>query len=110
MSINILTYKITIEILYKLLYENCFIKTDKYYELNIETYKKILINNQLQPFLDEVKKYYKKQKQYYITREQKHVYFLTIIRHICNSNNIKYTSSIYYDHSKHQIKYYIFFE
>ena len=50
MSINILTEKIPIEILYKLLDENCFIKTDKYYELNIETYKKILINNQLQPF------------------------------------------------------------
>ena len=38
----------------------------------------------------------------------KYVYFLTLVRHICNSNNVQYTSNIYYNHSKHYIKYLIY--
>jgi hypothetical protein len=108
MSSNILKEKIPLSILVDLLEHYCFIKTDKYYTLDLDTYKKIVLENRIAPFLEKVAPYYKKNKINYITRAMKYVYFLTIVRHICNSNNVQYTSNIYYNRSKHYIKYLIY--
>lgn len=108
MSSNILKEKIPLSILVDLLDQYCFIKTDKYYTLDLDTYKKIVLENKIKPFLEKVAPYYKKNKTSYITRSMKYVYFLTIVRHICNSNNVQYTSNIYYNRSKHYIKYLIY--
>ena len=108
MSSNILNEQIPVSLLHNLLDEFCFVKTDKYYTLDLDTYKKIVLEKQLEPFIESVKPYYKKNKLSYLNRQMKYTYFLTIIRHICNSNEIKYTSSIYYNRSKHYIKYLIY--
>lgn len=108
MSSNILNEQIPVSLLHKLLDEFCFVKTNKYYTLDLDTYKKIVLENQLEPFIESVKPYYKKSKLSYLNRQMKYTYFLTIIRHICNSNEIKYTSTIYYNRSKHYIKYLIY--
>lgn len=110
MSSNILKEKIPINFLFDLLEKYCFVKTDKYYTLDLDTYKKIVLEQKIDEFLEAVVPYYKKSKLHYVTRSMKYIYFLTIVRHICNSNNIKYTSSIYYNRSKHYIKYLIYKE
>ena len=109
MSLNILKSKIPIQSLFDLLEKNCFNKTDKYYIVDLSVYKKLVLNNELVPYYESIKEHYKKSKQHYVTRPQKYTYFLTVLRHICNCNEVKYTSSISYDHSKHQIKYYIYY-
>lgn len=109
MSLNILKSKIPIQSLFDLLEKNCFNKTDKYYIVDLSVYKKLVLNNELAPYYESIKEHYKKSKQHYVTRPQKYTYFLTVLRHICNCNEVKYTSSISYDHSKHQIKYYIYY-
>ena len=108
MSSNILKDKIPINILVELLEQYCFLKTENYFVLDLETYKKIVLENKIAPFLEKVVPFYKKNKLNYVTRNIKYVYFLTLVRHICNSNNIQYTSSIYYNRSKHYIKYIIY--
>lgn len=108
MSSNILKEKIPINILVELLQQYCFIKTDKYFVLDLDSYKKIVLENKIAPFLEKVAPYYKKNKVNYVTRPMKYVYFLTLVRHICNSNNVQYTSNIYYNRSKHYIKYLIY--
>ena len=110
MSSNILKEKIPINFLFDLLDKYCFVKTDKYYTLDLDTYKKIVLEQKIDGFLEVVVPYYKKSKLHYVTRSMKYIYFLTIVRHICNSNNIKYTSNIYYNRSKHYIKYLIYKE
>ena len=110
MSSNILKEKIPLNILTNLLEEFCFVKNDKYYVLDLDTYKKFVLAEKMTEFLETVAPYYKKSKINYVTRSMKYVYFLTLIRHICNSNNVKYTSNIYYNRSKHYIKYLIYKE
>lgn len=110
MSSNILKETIPLNILVEVLENYCFIKTDKYYVLDLDTYKKFVLENKIDGFLEAVAPYYKKTKLNYVTRPMKYVYFLTLVRHICNSNNIQYTSNIYYNRSKHYIKYIIYKE
>lgn len=108
MSINILKEKIPLTILMNLLEEYCFIKNDKYYIVDLDTYKKFMLTERMPQFLESVAPYYKKTKMKYVTRPMKYIYFLTLVRHICKSNNLKYTSNIYYNRSKHFIKYLIY--
>lgn len=108
MSSNILKDKIPMSILLNLLEEYCFIKNEKYYILDLDTYKKIVLEEKIESFLENIVPYYKKSKLNYVTRPMKYVYFLTLVRHICNSNNVQYTSNIYYNRSKHYIKYIIY--
>lgn len=110
MSSNILKKEIPLNILTDLMEKYCFIKNDKYYVIDLDTYKKIVLENKLQDFIEQLKPFYKKSKIQYLTRPMKYVYFLTLVRHICNSNNIIYTSTIYYNRSKHYIKYLIYKE
>lgn len=108
MSSNILKDIIPINILVELLEQYCFIKTEKYFVLDLDSYKKIVLENKIEPLLEQIVPYYKKSKLIYVTRPMKYVYFLTLVRHICNSNNVQYTSNIYYNRSKHYIKYIIY--
>ena len=108
MSSNILKERIPLNILVNLLEQYCFIKNDKYYILDLDTYKKIVLEEKIESFLENIVPYYKKSKLSYVTRPMKYVYFLTLVRHICNSNNVQYTSNIYYNRSKHYIKYIIY--
>lgn len=99
---------IPIEILYDLLYNNT-IKTEDYYCINKESYKKLIFNNQLDPFVQSLKEYYHLSKQSYLVSPITYSKFITIVRHICKLNNIKYTSKIKYDKSTYTIYYYIYY-
>ena len=83
------------------------IKTDKYYIFNHNSYKKGIFNDIIPNFIKECIPYYYLSKRKYLERKQTYKNFLTIIRQICNFNNITYTSQIKYDKSTYGIEYYI---
>lgn len=72
------------------------------------TYKKLIYNNILDPFLVELQEYYHKSKQFYIKREITYKNILTIIRQILKSLFIPYNSKIIYNKSKYTINYIIY--
>jgi hypothetical protein len=84
------------------------LKTDKYYMINNDAFKKIRMLELYEEFIEALKPHYKKSKQYYLTRPPKYSYFTTLIRHICKANNIMYSSKIQYDKSNYEIIYYIY--
>lgn len=98
---------IPIKVLYDLLDKIC-IKNDKYYLLNLESYKKAVYNNLIIDFIEACKPYYHESKLKYIERKIDYKNLITIIRQICNSNNIIYTYQIKYNKSKYDIIYFIY--
>jgi hypothetical protein len=94
------------ELLVNLLNETS-IKTDKYYIFNYNSYKKGIFNDIIPNFIKECTSYYYLSKRKYLERKQTYKNFLTIIRQICNFNNITYTSQIKYDKSTYGIEYFI---
>ena len=94
-------------LLYKFLQEVCNPTDKDYYVVDNSTFKRSTIIEKLQPFLDSIKDCYHTSKQFYVTRPIKYTSFLTVIRQICKSNCIAYTSKIHYERSNYEIKYYI---
>ena len=48
-------------------------------------------------------------KQFYVTRKMTYNSFVNIVRHICKSNNIMYTSQMKYNESKYNIDYNVYY-
>jgi len=71
-------------------------------------FKKAHYNNLIRPFFDKLIPHYHKSKQFYLTREINFSSFITVIRQICKSNDIHYTSKIKYSKSAHYIEYYFY--
>ena len=84
------------------------IKTEKYYILNSNSYKKGIFKDVISIFINECKPYYHLSKRKYLDRKITYNSFITIIRQICNFNNITYTSQIKYDKSTYDIIYFIY--
>jgi len=110
MSSQIFKKTIPKELLFTLLDIIC-IKNEKNYIFNKNSFKKGIFDNSIIQFLDDCKEYYHISKQKYIDKEKKVTYnnFTTILRQICNSNKVTYTSKIKYDKSSYDIIYYIYF-
>ena len=71
--------------------------------------KKMLLNESIIKFLEACRQFYHISKRDYIDRKLTYKSFNTIIRQICNFNNITYTSQIKYDKSVYDIIYSIQF-
>ena len=82
-------------------------KLEKYYLLNKESYKRARMFNDLQKLYDDILPYYFICKQIYITRKKTYKNFITIIRQICKSHCIPFTSKLVYGKSTYEIEYYI---
>lgn len=95
-------------ILYNLL-DNICIKTDKYYLFDQNSYKKGMYNNSISQFCEDIKPYYHKSKQTYVTRKLSYHKFVTVIRQICRYSNISFTSQIKYVNSSYDIPYFIYY-
>jgi len=100
--------EIPIQILYDVCEKIC-LKTIKYYVIDINAYKKILFYKYHTDFLANLHNYYHSSKKHYIEREFTYNSFTTIVRQICKSNMIQYTSKIKYNNSKYNIDYLIYF-
>jgi hypothetical protein len=108
MSLQIFKEKIPPDKLFDLLDELC-VKNDKYYIFNMISYKKGVFTEKINNFLNTCKPYYFNSKKQYLERKMTYNNFMTIVRQICNLNNIFYTSKIKYNKSLYEIEYYIYF-
>jgi hypothetical protein len=96
------------EILFGLLESIC-LKTNKYYLIDMNSYKKMLFNGYNNKFFETIRPYYHDSKLYYLTRKTTYNSFTNIIRQICKNNNIMFASQIKYCESKYVIEFFIFF-
>ncbi len=95
-------------ILFDLLDQIC-LKTDKYYVIDINAYRKLCFYNLHESFANSIVDYYHLSKQFYVTRKMTYNSFVNIVRHICKSNNIMYTSQMKYNESKYNIDYNVYY-
>ena len=84
--------------------------TNDYLLLNKAAFRKSEFHNLLSPFLEELKEYYHKSKQFYLTRKLSYNYFLTIIRQICKNSKIRYENKVIYTKSLYDVTYHIFID
>ena len=77
--------------------------------INYDTLKRAKYNDNelLDSFLSEIRPYYYISKRTYVDEPVTYRRFLTIIRQICNYNNIPYRSGLKYEHSKQKVQYYV---
>jgi hypothetical protein len=97
------------EFLFELLEKIC-IKTDKYYLIDMNAYRKLTFYNYHIDFCNELKDYYNLSKLFYLERKMVYNSFTNIVRQICKLNNIMFTSQIKYNESKYNIDFFIYFE
>jgi hypothetical protein len=95
-------------LLFDLLEKICF-KTETYYLVDQNAYKKLLFYKYNEQFAEDIVEYYHYSKQFYATRKMTYKSFINIIRHICKQSNIMYTSNIKYNKSLYNIDYCIYF-
>jgi hypothetical protein len=107
MKSQIFKTALPINILFDILDKIC-VKTDDYYFVNHESYKKLLFHKYEGEFLGTIKDYYHESKQFYIERDFSYNSFVNIIRQICKHNKIAYTSTIKYNESQYFINYFIY--
>ena len=108
MSTQIFKKNVPNEILFTLLDSICA-KNEKYYVLNSEAFKRGVFQESIQKFLTDCNKYYHISKKKYLEKKLTYNSFTTVLRQICNFNNITYTSQIKYDKSNYDIIYNIYF-
>ena len=81
-----------------------------YYIFSNICYNKAKFHNEIQKFCDEIKDYYHESKKKYVTKKMSFNSFTTIVRQICKSNVITFTSKVNYRQSTYDIIYYIYKE
>lgn len=99
--------KVPSPVLFSFLSDICD-KNDKCYIFDKNAYKRGIYNNKITPFFEMCKPHYHASKQKYIDRKLTYNSLITVIRQICNVNEIGYASEIKYDKSLHTIIYYIY--
>ncbi len=85
------------------------LKTENYYQIDINSYKKMLYNKYNEEFIEMLYEYYNSTKYSYLDRELTYNSFTNILRQICKSKNIPYQSKIHYNKSKYGIIYLIYY-
>ena len=78
------------------------------YIFSKEAFKRAKMNNSVEPFCENLKKYYFPSKYHYLEREKIFKHFVTIVRLICKYHHIQFTSKIKYSKSKYEITYFIY--
>jgi len=107
MLTQIFKNNVPVDILYVLLEKIC-VKTDKYYLVDNNSYKKLLYYHLYDDFCNEITQYYHTSKQFYLKRKITYNSFTNIVRQICKSNNVMFTSNIKYNKSLYNIQYLIY--
>lgn len=79
------------------------------YIITKAVFKRAEIHNIIDPFISSIKPYYYFSKQHYVNRQINYNGFITILRQLCNVNDIKYSSKIVYIKSNYEIEYTIVF-
>jgi hypothetical protein len=107
MLTQIFKIQVPIQSLFDLLEKIC-IKTEKYYLVDMNAYRKLLYYNLYDDFTKQFLDNYHLSKQFYLTRKLTYNSFTNIIRQICKSNNTMFTNQMKYNESKYNIDYIIY--
>jgi hypothetical protein len=107
MLYQIFRKQVPIEILMNLLEKIC-LKTDKYFLIDMNAFKILKYNHYEEKFCKELLEYYHVSKTHYVTREFTYKSFTNIVRQICRSNSIMYSSKIKFEKSEYNIDYYVY--
>ncbi len=75
------------------------------YIFNKSLYKKAVFKETITPFIQSLDVYYYESKKHYIRRKMDYIKFITIIRQLCNSIDVKYTTQLVYNNSTYEIVY-----
>ena len=75
------------------------------YIFNKSLYKKAVFKDTITPFIQSLDIYYYESKKHYIRRKMDYIKFITIIRQLCNSIDVKYTTQLVYNNSTYEIVY-----
>ena len=82
-------------------------ENEKFYIFSKTSYRQAEYHNAVEPLCQKIKEYYHLSKQYYLNRKLNFSKFVTILRQLCKSAGISYTSRIVYVNSSYNIIYYI---
>lgn len=99
---------VPINILNNLLEKIC-LKTEKYYLIDNNAFRKLVFHKHHEEFLDTILPFYQESKKFYVTRKFTYNSFVNIVRQICKSNDVMFTSKIKYNESKYNIDYFIYY-
>jgi len=108
MSKQIFVKPVPQDLIYDLL-DKVATKTDKYYIMDIDTYKRVKFYELHKDFISTMAAYYHLSKKFYVERPMTYTTFVNIIRQVCRSNKVTFTSKIKYNDSTYNIEYYIYF-
>ena len=108
MSKQIFVKPVPQDLVYDLL-DKISTKTDKYYIVDINTYKRLKYYELHKDFIASAATYYHVSKKFYVEREMTYNTFVNVLRQICRSNKVTFTSKIKYTDSTYNIEYYIYF-
>jgi hypothetical protein len=100
MSKQIFRQNIPSDYLFNLLEQIC-LKTEHYYVVDYNSYRKLLFYNLDEKLSTDMMEYYHLSKQFYVTRKMTYKSFTNIIRHICKNINVVCTSQMKYHESKY---------
>ena len=79
-----------------------------YYTIDLNIYKRIKNNMDLDAFLSYMDEYYHISKKMYVRRKMSYVKFITILRQICKKNDMRFETIMMYDRSKYNMIYRIY--
>jgi len=96
--------QVPLDILYSLLNKICP-NNEPYYIVDNNVFSKMLYYDYHIVFLEKVLPYYYDSKKHFVTRNLTYNSFITILRQICNINNIHYISDKKYNRSEYSIRY-----
>jgi|LauGreStaDraftv2_3_1035109.scaffolds.fasta_scaffold201770_1 hypothetical protein len=108
MSKQVFVKPVPQDLIYDLL-DKVATKTDKYYIVDIDTYKRVKFYELQKDFISTITSYYHLSKKFYVERPMTYTTFVNIIRQVCRSNKVTFTSKIKYNDSTYNIEYYIYF-
>jgi hypothetical protein len=108
MSKQIFRKPVPSSLLFELLDQIC-LKTDKYYLIDPNSYRKFIYNNLHNKLADDLVEYYHVSKQFYVQRKMTYNSFTNVVRQVCKSANIMFASQIKYNESKYSIDYLVYF-
>ena len=99
---------IPLETIEEFIKENSILEKNKFI-FNKYCFKKALMNDKINSFLENIKPYYHVSKKYYVERDMTYVRFATILRQLCKLHNIIIESKIKYYNSTYENIYFIDF-
>jgi|688.fasta_scaffold513241_2 hypothetical protein len=92
------------ELLWGFLKENAE-ELETHFRFNKTHYKKTVYTNKIVPFIISIKDHYHESKKHFILRKMDYIKFITVLRQIAKSIDVRYTNELSYDKSNYEIVY-----